>query len=220
VNAAEPKHVALPDRGRRYRWVTAVMRDASIGFASKAVAWCLASHQNQKDYRCFPAAQTIAEEVGASLRGVQKALGELEATGWIEIERGDGQSRGGRRSNSYRLVFPSFANNVRNSDAETFANGAHEITNGVPDFCERRSQESCSELKIEPCKPRQSSAASETLDDDDRAVERLLGKLRAAFDTGYVRSWIESAHPRITAEGFELLPASKLAWERIESRRT
>jgi Helix-turn-helix domain len=58
-------------------------------------------HLNGTTGRCDPARATLAKETGMSKGSVQRAIGELEGSGWWQISRrGSGAGRG--HTNSYR----------------------------------------------------------------------------------------------------------------------
>jgi len=59
-----------------------------------AVAFCLLyRHLNGQTGRCDPAIETLAKETRLTTRGIQKAVAELEKSGWWHVVRGGGRGR-------------------------------------------------------------------------------------------------------------------------------
>jgi hypothetical protein len=73
-------------------------------------------HMNGTTGRCDPAIATLAEETGLQERSVQRAIRELEQSGWWHVAGRSGAGRG--HTNSYRPNFEKGDRNVTFSGAE------------------------------------------------------------------------------------------------------
>ncbi len=98
-------HPPGPDRPIPPRWAkvpAAVAHHPTI--SDRAVhVWAVLARHAGRSGRCWPSRETLAAGVGASVRSVDRALGELAAAGLIErTARGNGQ--GGRTSTLYTLT--------------------------------------------------------------------------------------------------------------------
>jgi hypothetical protein len=81
------------------------MSDAGIfsGTALRVAFRLLYRHMNGVTGRCDPAVETLATELGLDRRNVQRAIRELEASGWWQVVgRGRGAGRG--HTSSYRPI--------------------------------------------------------------------------------------------------------------------
>ena len=73
----------------------------------------------KKTSRCFPSHQTIADELGFTIKTVQRAIKELENAGFIIVQRENGRSRACRYSFGWsnekvdNTVHPSTTNQMQ-----------------------------------------------------------------------------------------------------------
>lgn len=84
----------------RLRWLDLIFADTELDHLAFRVAYLLSQLFNREKGNAWPAVGTLAKGVGASSRGVQKAVAQLEARGYLT--RDIGRGRGG--SNSYRPI--------------------------------------------------------------------------------------------------------------------
>ncbi|MGA0541045.1 helix-turn-helix domain-containing protein [Neotabrizicola sp. VNH66] len=78
----------------RWGWKRAVKRDARLSKTAKLIAVTLVDEfANHANGRCNPFIATLGEATGDPERTVQRALGDLEACGWIIRSKGNGRGR-------------------------------------------------------------------------------------------------------------------------------
>jgi hypothetical protein len=84
----------MSDLVQRMGFYSEMVRTNTFTRSALAVAFCLLyRHLNGRTGRCDPAIETLAEETGRTARGVQKAIAELERSGWWHVVRGGGRGR-------------------------------------------------------------------------------------------------------------------------------
>lgn len=116
--------------GRKPRvgiWRDAI-RESDLGATPKLVAFVVSTFVNGRG-GAYPSRATLAAGASLSVKAVDNALRRLERDGFLEISR-----TRGRTSNSYAIILPSTANEVRRSEWVT----ANEVprsgaANGEPD---------------------------------------------------------------------------------------
>jgi len=101
----------------KWRTLEAIVADARLSDAAKLVAFRLLSHLNTSTGRCNPSYATLAAGVGKGRRRIIDATAELEAAGWISVERtsgGDPSAKAGFATNSFvlKLSTPSAENDT------------------------------------------------------------------------------------------------------------
>jgi len=95
--------------------------ESQLTRTARAVVHALESWMNEYG-ACRPAVETIAQGASLSDRAVQRALAELEAHGFLVIDRSSG-----RRTNTYQAVLPPTANAVRGSEWEKALSTLHRV---------------------------------------------------------------------------------------------
>ena len=97
VTAARPPYSQVPH---------ALTRDTSLTLSARVVYDDLMARANESD-ECFPGIRTIASDIGVSTATVQRAISDLEASGWITVTRQGrkdaGPEKGQMRVNVYRV---------------------------------------------------------------------------------------------------------------------
>jgi DNA-binding transcriptional MocR family regulator len=86
------------------RWLGMVARDPALNSSAVRVAVLLWDRFNIERGGAWPSIDTMAEEIAMDRSTVIRALHQLEARGWITVERG-----GRGKSNFYRPEFGNFA---------------------------------------------------------------------------------------------------------------
>ena len=85
----------------RLQVLSAIVRDHRLKpFAVRVATLLIVDYLNRKTGDAWPSHETIAKAIGATKRGVKKALDELVAAGYVEVTVGGGR----RLSNRYRFV--------------------------------------------------------------------------------------------------------------------
>lgn len=103
----------------RARWRRAVRGDLSLTANARLAAMAIEDHWNVEQQVAWPSYELLAEELGISRRRAIDSVAQLEARGWIVIER-----TGGRASNRYRLAFGTPAPNTRRAHVTAAAEPA------------------------------------------------------------------------------------------------
>jgi len=107
-------------------WRDAV-RDSSLSTTCKSVAWCLSTYMDARGV-AWPSRGLLARgsSLGAGLRSVDRALRELEAAGFVTIERSRGRS-----SHRYLAGIPATAHEMRRSEWATARQATPNRANGA-----------------------------------------------------------------------------------------
>jgi hypothetical protein len=102
----QPVKRGLPARDQ---FVNMVLADGKLGRMAIRVGARLGMYLNCTHGQCDPGYPTIADALGVSERSVIRAVAELEARGWIEVDRADGKI-----NNKFRLfmIEPDSVNGV------------------------------------------------------------------------------------------------------------
>jgi DNA-binding transcriptional regulator YhcF (GntR family) len=102
---------ARPFRAVKLQWLQQLSCDRDLSDNARSVAlYIVTTHLNGHTEKAWPSYQTIADATGKSVKTIQRAIRELEASGWFEIRRGNGIGH----NTEYR---PSAASILRASDA-------------------------------------------------------------------------------------------------------
>lgn len=99
----------------KMRWLNAVSHECEINSTAFRVAYLIADHQNSVAGFAWPSLARLAEKVCLSNKSIQRAVGQLERLGWLEVERKR------ERSNRYRLRWPPGRGPVHTPTAEMSA---------------------------------------------------------------------------------------------------
>src|SRR5579871_5297132 len=78
------------------------LRDSDLDVRTKCVGHTIATYWNGRGLAAFPSKRTLARGAGVSERFVFKAIGELEARGFLHVDRSKGRS-----SNRYDATLPT-----------------------------------------------------------------------------------------------------------------
>lgn len=71
----------------KWQMLQAIVCDPSLSAAAKAVAARLLHHHNTLTGQCSPSYDTLAQAIGAARSTVIKAVSDLQAGGWVSVER-------------------------------------------------------------------------------------------------------------------------------------
>jgi DNA-binding transcriptional ArsR family regulator len=112
-----------------------LLKRKEISFCAKLTYARLCQYAGE-DGEAFPRIETLAAEIGTSVRTVARALAELKTAGLIEVER-----RGLGQSNSYFFLIHLW-NHLATTDLPTLADRQiHHATCGTPDLPSAAVQE-------------------------------------------------------------------------------
>lgn len=84
----------------KMQWLNAISLECDINSTAFRVAYLIADHQNSVAGFAWPSLARLAGKVCLSNKSIQRAVGQLEGLGWLEVERRR------ERSNRYRLRWP------------------------------------------------------------------------------------------------------------------
>jgi DNA-binding transcriptional regulator YhcF (GntR family) len=102
---------ARPFRDVKLQWLQQLSCDKDLSDNARSVAlYIVTTHLNGHTEKAWPSYQTIADATGKSVKTIQRAIRELETSGWFEIRRGNGIGH----NTEYR---PSAVSILRASDA-------------------------------------------------------------------------------------------------------
>ncbi len=90
-----------------------------VGTTAAAVYMCLASRAD-RDGRCWPSIDTIAQDAGITRRPAQMALAKLVDVGLVEITKG-ATPKGASKANVYQLLIPRLEGAANSTGAATSA---------------------------------------------------------------------------------------------------
>lgn len=85
-----------------FRWIR-LARKATGPPSARLVLYAIASFANERG-ESFPRVGTLMDATGLTRRGVQKALRNLQADGWISVRPGRRRNTGRPGANVYRIV--------------------------------------------------------------------------------------------------------------------
>ncbi|TCR03933.1 helix-turn-helix domain-containing protein [Neorhizobium sp. JUb45] len=102
---------ARPFREVKLQWLQQLSCDRELGDSARSIAlYIITTHVNGHTEKAWPSYQTIAEATGKSVKSIQRAVRELEVSGWFEVRRGNGVGH----NTEYR---PSAASIIRATEA-------------------------------------------------------------------------------------------------------
>src|SRR5207237_7656025 len=90
----------------KIRWIERMVFDLRLTATDFRIAGAFGAYFNRGRRETFVGRKRIADELGISIRAVEKAVGKLEALGYLERQRVSGIERGagGRgKTNTYRM---------------------------------------------------------------------------------------------------------------------
>ena len=100
-----------PFRDVKLQWLQQLSCDKDLSDSARSVAlYIITTHLNGHTEKAWPSYQTIADATGKSIKTIQRAVRELELSGWFEVERGNGVGH----NTEYR---PSASSTLRASEA-------------------------------------------------------------------------------------------------------
>ena len=100
-----------PFRDVKLQWLQQLSCDKDLTDNARSVAiYIVTTHLNGHTEKAWPSYQTIADATGKSVKTIQRAVRELEVSGWFEVERGNGVGH----NTEYR---PSASSTLRASQA-------------------------------------------------------------------------------------------------------
>ena len=80
-----------PFREIKLQWLQLLSCDRTLSDCAKSVAlYIVTTHLNGHTEKAWPSYQTIADSMGKSVKTIQRAVRELETSGWLEVRRGNG----------------------------------------------------------------------------------------------------------------------------------
>lgn len=80
-----------PFREVKLQWLQQLSCDAGLSDNAKCVAlYIITTHLNGHTEKAWPSFKTIADATGKSVKTIQRAIRELEATDWFDVRRGNG----------------------------------------------------------------------------------------------------------------------------------
>lgn len=80
----------------RIRWLVQVATDPALSRLTYRVATIICDHVNLTEGYAWPKVETMADMLGVSRQGVQKAVGELKEGGHLIIDPSPGRGRSNR----------------------------------------------------------------------------------------------------------------------------
>lgn len=105
-----PEPVRVETNAERFQWLEEVGRNASaVGSGAVALALYLFLSWNRKDGFCFPGQETIAADLGVSLKSVGRYQKDLERNGLVIVEKSK-KRRSKHPHNVYFLAIPNCRN--------------------------------------------------------------------------------------------------------------
>lgn len=140
-------------------------RLCKVGRPAQAVYMVLVCHANQKTRIAWPSHDTIAASLGCGIKVVERAVGDLQKQGLIEVlKRGGGRTKTGKGiSNRYKITPPY---PVRNDGVEGGATPS-EMTDNPVTFDQRTPSEMTGEQVREQVIEQQQGAAAGIDDSSD-----------------------------------------------------
>ena len=80
-----------PFREVKLQWLQQLSCDKDLSDNARSVAlYIVTTHMNGHTEKAWPSYQTIAEATSKSVKTIQRAIRELEANEWFEVQRGNG----------------------------------------------------------------------------------------------------------------------------------
>jgi helix-turn-helix protein len=127
--SAHPSNAAGGDHFTRakFAWLTQVAADNTLSGVAVRVAIRLVEHLNRETFEAFPSQARLAQDVGASVRGVGKGIDQLVKRGHLVTRRGSV-----RTVNRYRLILRATGTIVPDAEAPGRNNRASQTGTVVP----------------------------------------------------------------------------------------
>ncbi|WP_028350260.1 helix-turn-helix domain-containing protein [Bradyrhizobium murdochi] len=85
----------------KMQWLNAISLECEVNSTAFRVAYLIADHHNRVAGFAWPSLSRLAEQICLSSKSVQRAVGQLERMGWLEVDRKR------ERSNHYRMSWPT-----------------------------------------------------------------------------------------------------------------
>ncbi len=178
---------------RKFAWLEAVARDASLRASASRLAIVLSAFFNRESGDAWPSMDTLADLLGMTRRGVQKLIEALVEAGFLDRDIG-----GGRKStNVYALLFPGEKQrtDVHGFDAKQ-RTGVHPLET---ETANRRSEKQRTDvhpnLLKEPIEDRESNdSLSEAFKEFWNQYPRKAGKKTA--EKAFAKAVTDSASPQ------------------------
>jgi hypothetical protein len=120
---------------RKFEWLDRVSVDRSVGSFAFRVAYLLSGYFNRTTGAAFPSQTTLAVRLGATVRGVQKALRELVEAGHLVVEEAAGRGR----TNQYRPALQNTNHGSSFADKNTNHGSSFTGGNNEPPFRKTRT---------------------------------------------------------------------------------
>lgn len=80
-----------PFREVKLQWLQRLSCDRNLSDNARSVAlYIVTTHMNGHTEKAWPSYQTIADATGKSVKTIQRAIRELEAKEWFDVQRGNG----------------------------------------------------------------------------------------------------------------------------------
>jgi hypothetical protein len=73
----------------KMKWLNAISLECEVNSTAFRVAYLIADHQNSVAGFAWPSLARLAGKVCLSNKSIQRAVGQLERLGWLEVERTD-----------------------------------------------------------------------------------------------------------------------------------
>jgi hypothetical protein len=105
-----------------FTWRSAIVA-SEISSTCKVVALVLSLHMSELGDSCFPGQRRLAKECSLNRATIQRALADLEVSGWLFITRS-----GNRSTNDYCAVIPAQTGRTRRPIVD---NGPHRAAGGA-----------------------------------------------------------------------------------------
>jgi hypothetical protein len=106
-------------RNRLICWREAIRDSDSLSANAKLIAYTISGYMHVDGAGAYPSLDTIAARAPKSRKRVIAAINELEAAGYLRVERGGGR----RHPNRYLACFPQ----AEESNDEPWRSGGHTV---------------------------------------------------------------------------------------------
>ena len=106
-----------------FTWRSALVEDERLIASTRHVALTLSLYMSERGDSAFPSVESLAKDCARGKSTIVAAIAQLEACGWLEVERAPGKAGGRGRTNAYRAVIsrtvPQQTVSVNGPEAET-----------------------------------------------------------------------------------------------------
>ena len=173
----------------KLRFYDELVCDPKLTAMDLRIAWLLLSrYLNAKSLVAWPSADTLARDLGSSVRGVRLSIKRLTERGWFKIKKG----RGRRQSNTYSANFER-VNASSSLAAETVNAGSQNGARAFPETVNASSPKSPLSKPIdEPLEGGDVCAADQKearQGDREGGNSRAQGEMLIAIDGGCQPNW-------------------------------